>query len=30
MADSIGSDAPSTIPKLLHLVGLPRTHNKAA
>ena len=27
---NIGSDAPSTIPKLLHLVRLPRTHSKAA
>ena len=26
----IGKEAPSTIPKLLHLVQLPRTHNNAA
>ena len=30
LAVNISSDAPSTIPKLLHLVRLPRTHNKAA
>ena len=29
-ADMIGKEAPSTIPKLLHLVRLPRTHNSAA
>ena len=26
----IGKEAPSTIPKLLHLVRLPHTHNSAA
>jgi len=30
MAVTNGSEAPSTTPKLLHLVRLPRTHNNAA